>query len=40
MANINYWFGYWLAANEANALAPGEVHELPGFAVSWQFTPP
>jgi len=26
LANVNYWFGYWLAANEANTLAPGEVH--------------
>jgi hypothetical protein len=27
MANVNYWFGYWLAASEVDALAPGEVHD-------------
>ena len=34
MANVNYWFGYWLAASEADALAPGEVHSW----IAWPYS--
>jgi hypothetical protein len=34
MANVNYWFGYWLAASEVDALAPGEVHNW----IAWPYS--
>lgn len=34
MANVNYWFGYWLAANVSDALAPGEVHDW----IAWPYS--
>jgi hypothetical protein len=34
MANVNYWFGYWLAASESDALAPGETHSW----IAWPYS--
>jgi hypothetical protein len=34
MANVNYWFGYWLAASDTDALAPGDAHSW----VAWPYS--
>ena len=33
MANVRYWFGSWVSANEADALAPGGVHNW----IAWPY---
>jgi hypothetical protein len=33
MANVNYWFGYWLSASEADALAPSGAH----YWIAWPY---
>ena len=34
MANVNYWFGYWLAANDTDARAPGDTHSW----IAWPYS--
>lgn len=33
MANVRYWFGSWVSANESDALAPGDVH----YWIAWPY---
>jgi hypothetical protein len=34
MANVNYWFGYWVSATDTDALAPGDAHSW----VAWPYS--
>jgi hypothetical protein len=33
MASLSYWFGYWVSASEADALAPGDSQDW----IAWPY---
>ena len=33
MANVSYWFGYWVSASAVDALAPGDSHDW----IAWPY---